>query len=148
MFSFITLLLEMTESQIYVLTRSTILLFVRYMLLEQLFCKTKVIANLQLEAGQNFYDVLWIRRSSYCFIYILSFKSIIYSFSEFTIKCEILFCIIYLNFIKKRCLFSKKIMICTKWYDAVEIKIWYDAVLFLSVFSPRITLAIYVYFTE
>jgi hypothetical protein len=32
-------------------------------------CKTKVIANLQLEAGQNFYENVWIRRSSYCFIY-------------------------------------------------------------------------------
>jgi hypothetical protein len=42
----------MAENQIYVLTRSTIFRFVRYMLFVQLFCKTKVIANLQLEAGR------------------------------------------------------------------------------------------------
>jgi hypothetical protein len=63
-------LLEMTENQIYVWTRYTIFRFVRYMLLAQLFCKTKVIANLQLEAEQNFYKNVWIRRSSYCFIYL------------------------------------------------------------------------------
>jgi hypothetical protein len=59
----------MTENKIYVLTRYTIFRFVRYMLLAQLFCKTKVIANLQIEAGQNFYENVWIRRSSYCFIH-------------------------------------------------------------------------------
>jgi hypothetical protein len=68
MFLFITFLLEMTENQIYVFTCFTILRFVRYILFVQLFCKTKVIANLQLEAGQNCYEILWIRRSSYCFI--------------------------------------------------------------------------------
>jgi hypothetical protein len=68
----------MTENQIYVLTRSTIFHFIRYMLLAQLFCKTKVIANLQFEAGQNFYEIVWIQRSSYCFIHRFSFKSIIY----------------------------------------------------------------------
>jgi hypothetical protein len=47
-------LLEMTENQIYVLTCYTFFRFVRYMLLAQLFCKTKVIANLQLEAEQTF----------------------------------------------------------------------------------------------
>jgi hypothetical protein len=31
--------------------------------------KKKVIANLQLEAVQIFYDVLWIPRSLYCFFH-------------------------------------------------------------------------------
>jgi hypothetical protein len=57
------------QNQIYVFTRSTIFHFVRYMLLAQLFCQTKVITNLQLEAGQTFLDVLYIRRSSYCIIH-------------------------------------------------------------------------------
>jgi hypothetical protein len=30
--------------------------------------KQKVITNLQLEAEQNFYENVWIRRASYCFI--------------------------------------------------------------------------------
>jgi hypothetical protein len=47
----------MIENQVYVLIRSTIFRFVRFMLLEQQFCKTKVIANLQLEAEQNFYEI-------------------------------------------------------------------------------------------
>jgi hypothetical protein len=82
-------LLEITENQIYVLTRYTIFRFVRYMLIAQLFRKTKVIANLHLEAGQNFYENVLIRRSSYCFIYRF-FLQINYIFvSEFTIYFEI-----------------------------------------------------------
>jgi hypothetical protein len=76
----------MTENQIYVLTRYTIFRFVWSMLLAQLFCKTKVIANLQLEAEQNFCEIVWIRRSLYCFIYRF-FIQINYIFvSEFTIN--------------------------------------------------------------
>jgi hypothetical protein len=61
--------------------------FVRYVLHAQLFCITKVIANLQLEAEHNFYEVLWIRRSSYCFI-VFSFKLIIYSFQNSPSTCS------------------------------------------------------------
>jgi hypothetical protein len=52
----------MTETQIYVLTRSAIFRVVWYMLLVQLFCKTKVVANLQLEADQNSYEIAMSRK--------------------------------------------------------------------------------------
>jgi hypothetical protein len=67
------MLRKLTENQIFVLTRYTFFRFVPYMLLAQEFCKTKVLANLQLEAGQKFYEVLWIGRSSYCFIHRFCF---------------------------------------------------------------------------
>jgi hypothetical protein len=88
MFLFITLLLEMTENQIYVLTRSTIFRIVRFMLLAQLLCKIKVIANLQLEAGQNCYEISWIRRSSYCFIHRFVLQINYVLISEFTINLK------------------------------------------------------------
>jgi hypothetical protein len=76
----------MTENQIYALTRSTIFCSIWCLWLAQLYLKTKIIANLQLEAG--FYEILWIRRSSYRFFQIFFQISCIFV-SEFAINFKI-----------------------------------------------------------
>jgi hypothetical protein len=72
----------------------------------------KVIANLQLEAGQNFYEILWIRRSSYCFInrFALQINYILMSeFTEITINLKILFFASFTKIsIKRDVYFSRK----------------------------------------
>jgi hypothetical protein len=107
----------------------TIYRLVRYILLAQLFSKTKVKANLQFEADRNLYAVLWICRSLYCVIHSLFLQINYMLVPELSLpsisKCNV--CIFYKTFIEKRCLFSKNKIICTNWCLAVENNIWYNA---------------------